>query len=121
MTMKLMRRGRSGRKAMMRETMRTMKSLPKMNMGKPTTKDTMGLTKGAIIRRPIKLHISLHLDNMIVATVFRRMSLDFWIPLILFDVLVFHNDMFVPVSQTLPKAQRTRGLSSYHKITVHSS
>ena len=23
--------------------------------------------------------------------------------------------------QTLPKAQRTRGLSSYHKITVHSS
>ena len=24
-------------------------------------------------------------------------------------------------TQTLPKAQRTRGLSSYHKITVHSS
>ena len=23
--------------------------------------------------------------------------------------------------ETLPKAQRTRGLSSYHKITVHSS
>ena len=26
-----------------------------------------------------------------------------------------------PLLQTLPKTQRTRGLSSYHKITVHSS
>ena len=97
--MKLMKRGRSGKKVMMRETMRTMKSLPKMNMGKPTTKNIMGLTKGATIRRPIKLHISLNLDNMVVATVFKRMSLDFCILLILFDVLVFHNDMFVPKSK----------------------
>ena len=83
---------------MMRETMRTTKSLPKINMGKPTAKDTMGLTKGATTRRPIKLHISLNLDNMVEATVFKRISLDFFIPLILFDVLVFHIDMFVPAS-----------------------
>ena len=37
------------------------------------------------------------------------------------DNSVWNRILKEVVIKTLPKAQRTRGLSSYHKITVHSS
>ena len=57
--------------------MKIMKKLLKMSMGKPTTKDTMRLTREDTIREPVKLHISLNQGNMVLATVYMRMSFEF--------------------------------------------
>ena len=58
-------------------TMKMIEKLLKMKMGKPTTKDTIGLTREDTIREPVKLHISLNQGNMVVATVYMRMSFEF--------------------------------------------
>ena len=66
--------GRIGRRAM---TLKITMKMLKMYMGKPTSKNTLRSIKEDTVREPVKLHISLNQGNMVVATVYMRMSFEF--------------------------------------------